>query len=390
MTAAWVQQPWGRRAVTADRLRRAAATRGAARVVGAFMVVAAATGGVWAAVAAMTPVPIASAGPVALYRTAGGLAIALPFDRPAPGRDLMDTFVFNGSATRGVGDVSLGRHGLAVGVRRHPDRFEGWFAVTRAAFPAGGVYHVQMAKPAGQVKGRGAQGEAVFAVQTGTTRRTGLINYVVVASDSTHGVTTWMVGYAHGHVADARLQTLIRYPVPADSSPVRDLTLVTDGHHRLSVWFGDRLGFASDHLRLDIAPPFQPYLEVQALRIAYTSYFHDFWVTTGTALTVAAPTGARLVLVGAGGRRLASATARNGTARLALPPPLARGTARLVVRSGGRRVVLGPFSYAGGDRLRLAGLPAPTRTRTGSAALHPGGTGRGSSPSAVWAAEAAG
>lgn len=390
MTTSWVLQPWGRRAVTAVRLSRAAAARRTAGAAVALLAVVAAGTGVWAGVRATTPVPIASAGPVALYRTTGGLAIALPFDRPAPLRDLMDTFVFNGSATRGVGAASLGHQGLAVAVHRHPDRFEGWFAVTRAAFPAAGVYHVDMAKPAGQVDGRGVQGEAVFAVQTGTTKRTGLINYVVVASDSRRGATTWMVGYAHGHVADARLQILIRYPVPADSPAARDLTLVTDGHHRLSVWFGDRLGFASDHLRLDIAPPFQPYLEVQALRIAYTSYFHDFWVTNGTSLTVAARSGARLALVGSDGRRLAAATARRGTARLALPPPLARGTARLVVRSGGRRVVLGPFAYAGGDRLELTGLPVATGARRRATEGVGRGPGVGPARSAAWAVEVGG
>jgi hypothetical protein len=234
--------------------------------------------------------------------------------------------------------------------------------VTRAAFPAAGIYHVEMAKPPGEVRGHGAQGEAVFAVQTGTTKRTGLINYVVVASNSNHGATIWTVGYAHGHVADARLETLIRYPVPPDTSPARALTLVTDGRRRLSVWFGDRLGFRSDRLRLDITPPFQPYLEVQAERIAYTSYFHDFWVTTGTAVTVAAPARTRLELVAPDGRRLASATARGGIARLVPPPPLAVGTARLVARLGGRRVVLGPFRYAAGDRLRLSGLRAARRS----------------------------
>jgi hypothetical protein len=361
VTATWVLRPWGRRAVTAAGLSRSASVRRLGRVVAIALVVGGAAIGTWTGIEAAAAVPIASAGPVRLYRTANGLAIAMAFDHPRPLRDLADTFTFNGSATPGVGYAVMGEHGLVIGVRPHPERFEGWFAVTRAAFPPTGVYHVRMAKPTGQVRGRGTQGEAVFAVQTGTTKLTGLINYVVVASDSVHGATTWTVGYAHGHVADARLETLVRYPVPASSPPVRDLTLVTDGRHRLAVWFGDRLGFASDHLRLDIAPPFQPYLEVQARRIAYTSTFHDLWVTTGTALSVAAPSGSRLELVGAGGRLLAVATARHGTARLVPPPPLARGRGRLVVDLGGRRVVLGPFAYAGGDRLRLTGLTRPGR-----------------------------
>ncbi|MHB1775686.1 MAG: hypothetical protein ACYCU7_06840 [Acidimicrobiales bacterium] len=400
MTAAWAAPPWGRRSVTAARLARSAMLRRVGRVAAAALTLAATGTAAGLAVEAVSPAPIASAGPVALYRTASGLAIDLGFDRPTPLRDLGDTFAFNGSATAGIGTAAAGRYGLAIGVRPHPDRFEGWFAVTRAAFPAAGVYHVEMAKPPGQVRGRRAQGEAVFAVQTGTTKRTGLINYVVVASNSNHGVTTWTVGYAHGHVADASLETLIRYPVPADTSPMRAVTLVTDGRRRLSVWFGDRLGFRSDHLRLDITPPFQPYLEVQAERIAYTSYFHEFWVTTGTAVTVAAPDGTRLELVGATGRPLASATARHGAARLVPPPPMATGTARLVAALGGRRVVLGPFAYAAGDRLQLTGLrptarPATSRPATGRAAPSAAvrtahRTARRAARAAAWVLEEAG
>lgn len=360
-TTAWVAPAWGGRAVSAERLSRSQARRRLLRAAVTALGVAAVAGGVWAGLAETAAAPIAVRGGVSLWRTASGLAIAAPFDRAEPVRDIEDTFSFNGSASPGVGYVSVSADGLSVGIHRHSRRFEGWFAVTRSAFPASGVYHVRMAKPPGHVHAPGAQGEAVFAVQTGTTKQTGLINYVVVASDSNHGTTTWTVGYAHGYVADARLETLARFPAARDASPARDVTVLTDGGHRLDVWFGQRLVYSSDRLHLDIAPPFQPYLEVQSRRVPYRSTFTDFWVTTGTTVEVAAPDGARLRLVGHDGDTLATATARRGTARLVLPPPRASGVARLSVRLGGRSVVLGPFPYTGGDRYRLAGLrPATT------------------------------
>ena len=350
-------QSWGRKVVVEARPpRERPVFRRALRLLAGAAVAALLVAGAAVLIGRAGPVQVAADGPVAVWRTSSGLATSLSFHRPLPVRDLGDAFAFNGSATPGVGYASLDRSGLTIGVHGHPDRFEGWFAVTRAAYPGAGAYHVLMAKPPGNVDRGNAQGEAVFAVQTGTTKLNGLINYVVVASNSSRGATTWTIGYAHGHVADARLETLAQFPVPATSPVARDITLTTDGRHRLAVWFGQGLVYASSRLHLDIAPPFQPYLEVQSRLVPYTSFFHDFWVTTGTGLTVSAPSGARLRLVGAGGAVLATGVARQGTARLALPPPRARGTATLVVQMDGRRYRLGPFAYAGGDHYRVTGL----------------------------------
>jgi hypothetical protein len=244
-----------------------------------------------------------------------------------------------------------------IGVHAHPARYEGWFAVSSAAYPPTGVYHVEMSRSPGNVSAPGAQGEAVFAVQTGTTKRNGLINYVVVASTSRAGATSWLIGYAHGKLADAKLETLAVIG-PSTSSPLtRQISVLTDGRHRLVVYFGDQLVYASEHLDLDIAPPFQPYLEVQAFSIAYAAYFHDLWVTSGTHLRVDhVPVGWTLSLLGPGGAVLASAPAHRGTVRLSLSVPAAHGRATLVARSGARVVRLGPFTYTGGDVYRLSGL----------------------------------
>ena len=358
MQPSWAAVSWGHRIAAAEvgPGRARSASRALGRVAWAGPILAlAVTVAVWAGSGG--PGLVASQGTVSLWRDASGLATSDTFGNPLPLRDLADAFSFNGSASPGVGYVAQGRHGLAVGVKPHPDRFEGWFAVTNSAYPSAGVYHVRMDRPPGNVAGGRAQGEAVFAVQTGTTRQNGLINYVVVASNSTGGTTSWMIGYAHGHVKDARLQVLARTTASASSPTGHAITLRTDGLHRLAVYFGANLVFASDRLHLDIQPPFQAYLEVQSLRVPYTSYFHDFWVTAGTALTVGgAPSGDRLRLLGPDGAAISSATSRAGTARLELPAPLARGRAELVVQSGSRQVRLGPFSYSGGDVYRLSGL----------------------------------
>jgi hypothetical protein len=301
--------------------------------------------------------PVARDGSVSLWQSTQGLATSDSFARVLPLRDLEDAFTFDGSASPGVGYAVLGAQGLEVGVHAHPNRFEGWFAVSSAAYPPTGVYHVDMSRQPGNVSGSGAQGEAVFAVQTGTTPVNGLINYVVVASNSRHGATTWSIGYAHGVIADAKLETLAKFG-PSTSSPLNEqISLVTDGRHRLSVYFGSRLVYSADNLHLEIQPPFQPYLEVQGRRIAYTSFFHDLWITSGTTVSVDdVASGWRLSLVGSGGNVLASALSHDGQVRLHVPVPEAHGRAVLVARRDGRVLRLGPFSYSGGDVYRLSGL----------------------------------
>jgi hypothetical protein len=361
-SAHWVLPVWGRDAVTAERLAKSGARRRHLRLVAIAVVPLLLVGVLWGSLASLAPSPVAHRGEVSLWRTASGLLVRFPFNRPAPLRDLEDTFTFGGSAPTGTGYAASLTNGLSVGVRRHARGFAGWFASTRAAFPATGVYHVVMAKPPGAVRSTGAQGEAVFAVQTGTTKVTGLINYVVVASTSYRGRTRWSVGYAQGHIANAHLYRFVSLSVPPTTS-VQNVTIQTDGRHRLAVWFGNRLVFASNDLHLDITPPFQSYLEVQSRLVPYTATFQDFWVTRTSTMTVSAPDGARIQLVTRAGATIAAATARKGAARLVLPPPQSRGVAELVVEFGGRSLRLGPFAYAGGDQYRLSGLGSASSPR---------------------------
>ena len=362
--SSWATEAWGRRTVvtTTRPVWHRTALRYLSRAIWIAPALAVAIGAVlWDASGG--PALVASNGTIALWRDASGLATSMTFGHPLPIRDLGDAFTFNGSASPGIGYAALGGNGLTIGVHRHPDRFEGWFAVTNSAYPSAGAYHVRMRRPAGNINQGRAQGEAVFAVQTGTTRLNGLINYVVVASNSIDGTTYWTVGYAHGHVKNARLEILSRTTATASSPTGHDITLKTDGRHSFSVFFGHTRVYHSSHLHLDIAPPFQVYLEVQSFRVPYTSYFRDMWVTNSTTVTVTgAPSGSRLSLVRPDGKVISTAVSRVGAARFDLPVPLARGRADLVVQTGSRRLRLGPFAYAGGDAYQLSGLPAPART----------------------------
>lgn len=330
--------------------------RALAVAAGMIMVVAGGTSGVLEAQRAAPQV--ASAGGFALARTRSGLLAHWSFTKPVSDRRLQDTFEFNGSATRRTAWVHDSGHGLKVGVRpRTPRPFKGWFAVTLEAFPPSSVFHVDMARPAGNVTGRGNESEAVFAVQTASTKVTGLINFVEVTSDSLHGSTAWQVDYSHGRIRGAKARLFMRTPQSAHAPRSHEVTVRTDGAHRLAVWFGRHVVFRSSSLHLHMEPPFQPYLEVQSQRSPYVSTFKGFWVTRDSSVTVTrVPPGATVRLVGAGtGRQLAVARATaDGVVHLHLPPPEARGRADLdLVLPSGRRVSLGPFVYDGGDHYRI-------------------------------------
>ncbi len=294
--------------------------------------------------------PRAGVGGVTLARS--GLVMADPLDRPVSQGQLLDHYVFNGSAGPGVGWSRATAGGLAVGVRPHPG-WAGWFAVTLDAAGPGVVWHTQMSRPSRAVTF--GEGEAVFAVQTATTQHSGAINYVVVSALSLHGKGEWLVGYAHGVVANADTEVLWRSPLRADSPTTEPVTIQTDGHRRLVVWLGHDQVYSSDRLGLDIPTPFQAYLEVQSRDIGYAATFRDFWVTDAAPVTLTGVSpGAHVGLVTDDGRETATA-GRRGTASLLPPPPTLVGTGTLtVVGDSGRRRVTG-FPYAGGDVWHLTG-----------------------------------
>jgi hypothetical protein len=286
-----------------------------------------------------------------VQRTTSGLVAADPFDRGMPYRTLEDRYVFNGSARPGIGYALASSTGLQVGVAPHSG-WAGWFAVTIHAAGPAVVWHTVMSRPDKLVTG--GTGEAVFAVQTATTQSSGAINYVVVASVSRNGLAQWLVGYAHGEIADADTQVLWQSPATRDAPATESVTVTTDGSRSIAVWLGNRVVFQSDHLQLDIPPPFQAYLEVQGQDVSYVSRFQDLWVARLEPLEIRhVRPGAQVTLV-QGGREVARGVAdQTGNARLDLPPPESVGLADLVVDTPkGPRVYKG-VSYAGGDVLAL-------------------------------------
>jgi hypothetical protein len=283
------------------------------------------------------------------------LLLDCDFRRAAPTAALLKDFELNGSAPSANSWASVQDDGLHVGVDRHqPGTFEGFFAVTRVAYPSSSVFHVRMSREARNVMSRSQTGEAVFAVQTGTTKRTGDINYVLVASATNAGSTHWEVGYAEGHIADATTTILWTGP-PSPTAPVsEDITLRTDGRSSYIVYFGSRVVYESNRLKMRIVPPFQPYLEVQALEIPYEARFQDFWITSDDSILVKGlAQGDWVTLAPTTGTPVRALADASGQARLLLAPPQAKGNGTLTILSSGSLRRFPELSYAGGDVYRL-------------------------------------
>ena len=148
--------------------------------------------------------------------------------------------------------------------------------MTLAAAGPDVVWHAVMSRPSTPVDG--GVGEAVLAVQSASTQHNGTINYVVVSALSSRGKGAWQVGSAHGYLANAVTDRLWQGPLATATPPTEPVTIRTDGHHSLTVWFGDRVVYSSDDLHMNDPAPFQAYLEVQGHGISYVSNFRDFWV----------------------------------------------------------------------------------------------------------------
>lgn len=306
------------------------------------------------------PPTLATSGNVRLERIHQGALINDAFTSPTSDRDLQDTYEFNGDLDPKRTFVHATSGGLRVGVRPPADAtdFYGWFAVTLAAFPKTSIFHTRMTKPAGNVTGPHQEAEAVFAVQTASTKVTGLINFVEVTSDSLQGQTAYQVDYSSGHIRDAKTRVYWRTQPSATAPNTVDVTVRTDGSHSLTVWLGNRQIFNSTSLDLNMEAPFQPYLEVQALRTPYLATFQNFWVTASSTITLTGlPAGALAAMTTPNGTALAHATTdATGATTLNLPPYAAKGTATLTMTApGGSHHTLGPFAYAGGDTFHIAG-----------------------------------
>jgi hypothetical protein len=292
--------------------------------------------------------------PAGLERLRSGLLAADAFDAPLPLRSIEDRDVFNGSARNGVGYASASAAGLLVGV--HPHRgWAGWFAVTLHAAGPQALWRTVMWRPA--APRHGGERESVFAVQTASTQHTGAINYIVVSAVlRPHGASFWLVGYAHGVVADADTETLWRSPIRPGDPVAQPVAVLTDGRRSLDVWIGGHEVVHRDDLRLDIPAPFQAYLEVQARDNDAVARFRDFSVSEPRPLVLRGLPAHAVARLSVAGRLAAAARADgSGTAELALRAPwfAGRGTLAIDGARGSRRFAGVPF--AGGDVLALRG-----------------------------------
>lgn len=184
-------------------------------------------------------------------------------------------WVSNGSAGAANGRTEVRSGLLRVGIQHATPDFRGWFLTTTGTIPASCAFQFSAASPPPVASSVAASlGELVMAVQTGSTATTGEINYVVVAENvSQTGRRTLIAGYSHGHVSRAIEHVLKQ--APWTPGPLQ-VAVLTNGDSHLSVWVNGTLFYTGDDLHLGIAPPFQPYLEVQARHTAYTASFNGY------------------------------------------------------------------------------------------------------------------
>lgn len=293
-----------------------------------------------------------------MTRAADGLLAADSFDVPRPRRMLDDFWEPDPKVPPGLGTYEATADGLVVGIDAHQQgTWEGNFLVTRDMYPETAVFHVDAKGIPARVEGASDEaGEVVLAIQTGSTKVTGDINFVVVNTITVQGDLDWIVGYSEGRVANASLttyETIEDVPPGLDTTSPVPITVRTDGSENLDVWLGNEQVLDRSDLAMNIEPPFQPYLEVQARTVGYSSVFTNFWVTRDDSIVLEGlPEGTVATLAGQGQVLATGTVGADGRVRLTPPLPYARGKGDLRVRLPGKgtdRTVAADLPYAGGD-----------------------------------------
>jgi hypothetical protein len=256
----------------------------------------------------------------------------------------------NGSAGASNGSTVVSGGQLHVGVKHATPDFRGWFLTTSGATPATCAFQFTAASPPPvTVPSAQAVGELVMAVQTATTARSGDINYVLVAENvAADGGRNLTVGYSQGHLSRATEHILKQ--VPWTSGPLH-VAIQTNGDNVLSVWVNGSLFYYAYILQLGIAPPFQPYLEVQARQTPYTVAYDGYSSVCQKDIVVTGlPEGSTAAL---DGRRV---TAENGEAVFpaALSSPPVTGVLSLALAGNARPVRFARHAYWPGSRYSFA------------------------------------
>ena len=167
-----------------------------------------------------------------LTPVARGLLTDEPFAAPEAMRTFRDRFELDPLAPQnGVVFAGVGAHGFDVGVREHAG-WEGYFAVTHDLYPAGSVFHADVVAFPAVSSGAGI-GEAVFAVQTGSTKITSDVNFVAVNSYTSDGTVKWQVSYSAAKYQDARRTALAQVDHPPASLVPDHPVGITRAHRRL-------------------------------------------------------------------------------------------------------------------------------------------------------------
>ena len=209
----------------------------------------------------------------------------------------------NGSAGTANGYAVATDDLLRVGVHSATPEFRGWFLTTTGSVPDACAFQFDAdSPPPVPASSRGAVGELVMAVQTSNTANTGDINYVLVAEVVyANGERFLEAGYSTGHLANAMEHVLKR--VPWAPGPIR-VSVETNGRDKLEVWVDGRPFLDATSLDMGIEPPFQPYLEVQAVRTPYVVAFSRYASVCGNDVVVTGlPHGA---IASLDGRRVAA------------------------------------------------------------------------------------
>jgi hypothetical protein len=260
----------------------------------------------------------------------------------------------NGSAGPGNGVATVDGGLLHVGVRHSTSGFRGWFLTTTGSVPDSCAFQFDAASPPDLPAGSPASttGELVMAVQTANTAITGDINYVVVA-EIVHadGSRVLQAGYSTGHVRNAVERVLARVPWGRGGMHV---SVETDGDQRLEVWVDNRVLFDATDLHMGITPPFQPYLEVQAVGTPYSVAFSRYASVCGDDVAVDGLPDGSLVALGS-----EHAVAWGGRALLPLDRSRAPVTGRLEVSTpdGSSVRSFDAHTYWPGDRFAYQAPP---------------------------------
>jgi len=244
--------------------------------------------------------------------------------------------------------INEDQQGLHIAVQaKSQGTYAGFFA--EAPNVLGELFHAVITAPARTIPS--GDYNAGLYVQTGS----GFINYVFCAEDKSPAGTAWGVSMATGNSTQATTVTTLEFDTSPNQPLTRSCTILTNGVNYLAVYVDDLLVYNSTQLSLQMASPFQAYLEVQSCYADQMLYgtFTDFYASRSSNVTVTnLPTSASTVqLVDQSGNILASSTVSNGVAALDIGGHTFPVSAGIVVKSAdGSTVVSSSIVYlVGGD-----------------------------------------